>query len=204
MDGIKSSLTNLLKSLRLLPRRRGSAFARFHQQCLLSCNQLGITNPAQIAYIFATIEHETNGTFKSVREGYWLTEKVLIAWLMRNNKSYVWGKWWGRGHIQTTWSKNYYKIDEHFQLDGKLINNPDLLLNDFELSVASAVAGMKFGWFTGKKLDDYINENSLDMRGARRIVNGNDRATKIAKLSYKYLDLLPLLNNKTKEAYDYV
>lgn len=191
MNSINPKLVNLLKRMRLLPRRSGKAFDRFYDACMLACKELGITNPAQIAYIFATVEHETNGTFEPVREAYWLSEANMIRWLRRNNKAYWHANAWGRGHIQLTWENNYRRADKHFELNGALIKNKDLMLEDFELSVATAVAGMKYGWFTGKNLEHYINDTTLDLRNARRIVNGTDKAVKIAKTSYKYIDLLP-------------
>jgi len=195
MDGIKHTLSDLLKHLHLLPRRSGSAYEKFKSATLTACASLNITNPAQIAYIFATVEHETAGTFKPVREAFWLSEPALIRWLKRNAKPYHYARMWGRGHIQLTWAKNYIKVDKFFGLDGALIDNPDLMLNDYELSIATAVAGMKYGWFTGKKLDDYINDNTLDLAGARRIVNGRDKAHKIAKSGAKYLNQLHELNH---------
>ncbi len=190
MDGINNTLTDLLKRLHLLPRRSGSAYLKFKDACLTACHSLEITNPAQIAYIFATVEHETGGTFKPVREAYWISEAALIRWLKRNGKRYHFNRMWGRGHIQLTWSRNYIKVDRFFGLDGALIDNPDLMLSDYELSIATAVAGMKYGWFTGKKLDDYINTSTLDLSGARRIVNGRDKADKIARAGAKYLNQL--------------
>jgi hypothetical protein len=40
--------------------------------------------------------------------------------------------------------------------------------------------GMEEGWFTGKKLSDYINGGKADYYGARGIINGKDRAAEIA------------------------
>lgn len=39
---------------------------------------------------------------------------------------------------------------------------------------------MKEGWFTGRKLSDYISGNKKDYVNARRIINGMDKAQKIA------------------------
>jgi hypothetical protein len=52
---------------------------------------------------------------------------------------------------------------------------------------------LKEGWFTGKKLDDYIDsvdesvkEDFLEFHAARRVVNGTDKANEIAVLAEKY------------------
>ena len=42
---------------------------------------------------------------------------------------------------------------------------------------------MKEGWYTSKKLSDYINDNKKDYVGARRIVNGTDKAKEIADIA---------------------
>jgi putative chitinase len=40
--------------------------------------------------------------------------------------------------------------------------------------------GMRDGLFTGKKFGDYFNNSKTDWLNARRIINGVDRAEKIA------------------------
>ncbi|MBW4976534.1 hypothetical protein KZZ08_23320, partial [Roseovarius mucosus] len=40
--------------------------------------------------------------------------------------------------------------------------------------------GTREGWFTGKKLSDYLGGGKADWKGARRIINGQDRAAEIA------------------------
>ena len=42
------------------------------------------------------------------------------------------------------------------------------------------IYGMREGWFTTKKLSDYIKNGKADYVGARRIINGTDEARKIA------------------------
>lgn len=191
-------LTNILRRLRLMPRHSGNAFEKFYRVCMASCASLGVTHPAQIAYIFATVEHETNGTFQPVREAYWLSEAALIRWLVRNKKDYVEGRWWGRGHTQNTWKANYQRIDDAFQLNGKLLRDPDLLLRDYELSVLVSVAAMQRGWYTVYTLDRWIGDRTVDLIGARRIVNGTDKAEKIAHLAAKYLVVLAQHEQKHK------
>ena len=45
---------------------------------------------------------------------------------------------------------------------------------------------MLTGSFTGRKLADYINESRKDYVSARRIINGNDCADKIAAIAHKW------------------
>ena len=144
------------------------------------CFKQGITNYNQIKYVLATVEHETNGTFKPVKEAYWLSE----GWRKRNLRYYP---YYGRGFVQITWESNYFKFSKlltkryasHY-ID--LVKYPDLAL-DLSFSTFILVYGMKHGTFTGKKLSDYISNKKIDFRRARRIINGLDRAKKIAAIA---------------------
>ncbi|KAF9293687.1 hypothetical protein BGZ74_011593 [Mortierella antarctica] len=42
---------------------------------------------------------------------------------------------------------------------------------------------MTYGWFTGKKLSDYIDKDHGNFVGARWIVNAQDNAQQIAKMA---------------------
>lgn len=42
------------------------------------------------------------------------------------------------------------------------------------------IEGMRLGRFTGRKLDDYFAAGKTDRIGARRIINGRDRAELVA------------------------
>ena len=55
---------------------------------------------------------------------------------------------------------------------------------------AVIVRGMVEGWFTGQKLADFITLQHSDFVGARRIVNGTDRAVSIARFAREYCDEL--------------
>ena len=76
-----------------------------------------------------------------------------------------------------TGATNYKRIGSKIGVD--LFNNPDLALVS-DNSVKILVMGMKEGWFTGKKLSDYITRTTKDYKNARRIINGVDKAQKIA------------------------
>lgn len=130
----------------------------------------------QLAYVLATTEWETNKTFEPVREAYWLSED----WRKKNLRYYP---WYGRGFVQLTWEDNYIKAGKKLGLN--LTSNPDVVM-DPEISAKILVIGMKEGWFTGKKLSDYITLKRSDFGNARRIVNGTDKAKEIASLAAKY------------------
>ncbi len=51
---------------------------------------------------------------------------------------------------------------------------------DMRVSALSLFIGCKEGWFTGKKLSDYLIPGNPDFVEARRVVNGTDKAETIA------------------------
>jgi len=132
----------------------------------------------QLAYLLATACWETNSTMEPVKEAYWLSEEWREA-----NLSYY--PWYGRGFVQLTWEENYARADSELHLDGSLVADADLALDP---SIASRIiiTGMTEGWFTGKKLADYIDLTRSDYVGARKIINGTDHASDIASIAADY------------------
>ena len=76
-------------------------------------------------------------------------------------------------------SANYAKAGQKIGLGNSLVSNPDRALESC-IAAKVLVLGCKEGWFTGKKLSDYINGSTTDYTNARRIVNGLDKASLIA------------------------
>ncbi len=144
-----------------------------------------------LAYILATAYHESAHTMQAVRETLAKTDAGAIAALdkafaageLGSVKTPYWrndvdGKsWFGRGLVQITHKPNYAKLGLLIGID--LVKDPAKAL---ELSTAVQIlfAGMELGSFTGKALDDYISASRADYEGARRIVNGTDKAALIA------------------------
>ena len=156
-----------------------------------TCEKYGLSYP-QSAYLLASIAWETVRTFKAIAE-YGKGKGRKYGTLYTNSKGQKYGiagsggntylysdyphLYYGRGHIQNTWLDNYKYIKQRTGVD--VVNNPDLLLDD-KLSVEITVLALKEGWYTGKKLSDYINNTKKDYVGARRCVNGTDKAKEIA------------------------
>lgn len=132
---------------------------------------------AWAAYGLATAWHETAAQMQPVKEAYWLGEN----WRKKNLRYYP---WYGRGFVQITWEKNYQRADEELKLSGTLIADPDRALEP-KIAAEIAVRGMEHGWFTKKKLADYLplsGRAGFDAyKEARRIINGTDKWEVIAK-----------------------
>lgn len=139
------------------------------------CQRQGLLRN-QAAYCLATAYWETNRTMQPVKEAYWLSDD----WRKNNLRYYP---WYGRGFVQLTWRQNYERIGQRLSLD--LTTDPDDVMEPYT-AAKILVLGMREGVFTGKKLDDYITLQRSDYRGARRIVNGMDRASTIAELAEEY------------------
>lgn len=134
----------------------------------------------QCAYALATSYWETARTMKPVVEAYWLSE----SWRKKNLRYYPWH---GRGFVQLTWEPNYVRAAK--ELGVPFDKDPGLALDPVN-AAKIAVTGMREGWFTNKKLSDYITLQRSDFIGARRIINGIDKAAEIAKIATEYDALL--------------
>ncbi len=154
------------------------------------------------AYCLATSFHETGRQMQPVREGFATSDHSAVRIVTRMfergriNTNYakadpVTGKnYFGRGHVQLTWKKNYQRAGEKLGLD--FVNFPELVLEP-NISVEILVVGMKEGWFTGVNLDDVSEPltSDPDFTNDRKIVNGRDRAKEIARVAevfYKALE----------------
>jgi len=125
------------------------------------------------AYVIATAYHETAHTFKPVKEAFWKSED----WRKENFRYYP---YYGRGFIQITWEDNYNRFGMLLKID--LANNPDLALEP-KNAMKIMLEGFKYGRFTGKKLEHYIDGIKTDYINARRCINGTDRAEHIAGIA---------------------
>lgn len=134
----------------------------------------------QQAYILATVEHETAGTFKAIKE-----YKAKVGTRAAKLQSKYWDNgYYGRGYVQLTHKYNYARMGEILGVD--LVNNPDLALKP-DISYRILVEGMMRGSFTGARLSKYVNDNKADFYNARRVINGTDKAEHIANLANKWL-----------------
>lgn len=146
------------------------------QLLINEANRQGILRN-QLAYVLATVYHETAFTMKPIKERGGL----------RYLKSKKYYPYFGRGYVQLTWDYNYKKAGIQEGID--FIKNPDLLLVP-KYAIPICITGMREGWFTGKKLSDYMTLQKSDFENARRIINKLDAYQKIATYARQYDFLL--------------
>lgn len=150
----------------------------------------------QGAYILATTWLETANTMLPIAEygkgrnrtyGTWYRNSKNQLYSFRNgskNTTYLQADfpylYYGRGYVQLTWFDNYQKASE--KLAHNFLDSPeDVMKKDYAIQIL--LTGMKEGWFTGKKLSDYIYQSKKEYENARRIINGSDKAKQIANIA---------------------
>lgn len=150
-----------------------------------------------LAYMLATIYHETAKTMQPIEEYgkgkiYPYGKKIK-----RSKVSYVTPNqiYYGRGFVQLTWYENYELMDKLLHID--LLNHPELAL-DLKNAVAILFEGMlkgssSFGDFTGKCLEMYFNDTTEDWLNARKIINGLDKAELIKSYAMKIYTCLNII-----------
>lgn len=149
--------------------------------------------PEMLAYCLATAFHETARTMQPIEEyGTDARAEKLYgptgrnptrARKMGNTRKGDGARYKGRGYVQLTWKVNYRKAGKVVGVD--LVADPKAAL---EPNIAARILyqGCLEGWFTGRKLSDYINDRETDYVDARRVVNGTDRASQIARYASKF------------------
>ena len=130
----------------------------------------------ELAYLLATVTHETGHKMQPVREAG--GERYL-----KTKKYYPWV---GEGLVQVTWKENAIKFGAKKPGD----------LMTWQVALRAAFEGMIKGMFTGKKLADYIGNGRVNYVGARRIINGTDKAKLIAGYADAYRDAFKQANEQ--------
>lgn len=154
-----------------------------------------------LAYMLATVFHETAATMQPVRETLAASDEAAAtrlesAWArgrLGSVRTPYWradaeGKYWfGRGLVQLTHKQNYQRMSEETGID--LVADPARAM-EMEVAVAILVAGMEKGLFTGRRLADYFRAGRSDWVNARKIINGLDRAADVAAVGRAFLAAL--------------
>ena len=144
-----------------------------------------------LAYMLATAHHETGGRLQPVRETFAATDAAAIRALDRafaegrlpQVSAPYWRRdadgrsWLGGGPVQITHRRNYERMAAMTGID--LVARPERAM-EMAVSVEILFIGMLQGAFTGRRLADHFSAGRADWPGARRIVNGLDRAERVA------------------------
>lgn len=144
-----------------------------------------------VAYALATAFHETAFTMQPVKEyggrAYFMRmyditgKRPGVARALGNTEVGDGALFAGRGYVQLTGRNNYVRAGKKVGAD--LVSNPDLAMRA-DIAARILREGMVDGWFTGKKFATYlpaVGKATVDQfTQARRIINGLDRAGKIA------------------------
>jgi putative chitinase len=149
------------------------------------------------AYALATAVVETNATMQPVPElggrAYFMRryditgDRPAKARELGNTQPGDGARYKGRGYVQLTGRKNYEHAGDALHLP--LVENPDLALEP-EVAADIMRSGMRLGWFTGRRLSDYLSAGetgtAAQFYDARRIINRLDRAAEIAGYAMEF------------------
>jgi putative chitinase len=147
-----------------------------------------MTDIRWLAYMLATVYHECATRM-------WPTTEY-------GSQSYLEGKeYWpyvGRGFVQLTWEANYDKASKALGLidDRDLVAHPEVALDSL-ISSRILFRGCAEGWFTGRMLGMYFNEDYDDPVNARQIINGNDDDELIAGYHDDFLAAITAAQRRT-------
>ncbi|MGL5446595.1 MAG: glycoside hydrolase family 19 protein [Rhabdaerophilum sp.] len=151
---------------------------------------------AWVAYALATTWHETAATMQPIHEhgnpAYFKRmydpegPRPHVARALGNTLPGDGVRFAGRGYVQLTGRTNY---DRAAKATGyPLVGNPDLAMRP-DIAAEILRAGMIEGWFTGRKFASALPgspASRAQFREARRIINGTDRAEKIASYALNF------------------
>lgn len=150
---------------------------------------------AQAAYILGTAFHESD-RFRTMEE--YASGKAYEGRADLGNTQPGDGvRFKGRGLVQITGRRNYTDWAKRLSVD--LVGRP-ALASELKYAVPILVSGMMLGTFTGRKLSDYVASGKRDFIGARRTVNGTDRASLIAGYADQFLAALDAAGGVTPAA----
>jgi len=139
------------------------------------------------AYLLATVFHETAKTMQPITEygprsyfSKYDTGRLASALGNTPEADGDGYRYRGRGYPMLTGFDNYKRASDNLGVD--FVHNPSLALRP-DYAARILVLGSSEGWFTGRKLGDYLPG---DYEGARRVINGTDRAATIAGYARRF------------------
>lgn len=154
------------------------------------------------AYILATIYWETDQKMYPSKEVRQVKTDTPRRKEVRRLQDRYWSTgFYGRGYCHLTWKDNYKKMSGVLIAFGGdkyknrkpdfLVTDPDLALDE-EISFDIIVLGMLRGCFNGSGhgLGYYLDKIPPDYLGARRTVNGTDKAREIDSIAQDFHKIL--------------
>lgn len=175
-------------------------------------NVIGDGDDRKLAYLLGTAFHETARTMQPIYERgartYFAKYEpgTPIGKRLGNTEKGDGYLFRGRGYVQLTGRANYIRAGKELRkLPGivgdlpLLVDAPDDAMKD-EAAGAILILGCLQGWFTTKKLGDYITPGAADYRNARRVVNGTDKAEAIADFAETFEAAIRAERHATNEA----
>ena len=169
----------------VLPRNQQNSARQHFPFIVQEAQRQGVQNKAQLAYILATATHES-GAGKHMEE-FASGRAYEGRRSLGNNQAGDGVRFKGRGYVQLTGRRNYTDWSRRLGMD--LVSNPRAVENP-QVAAKILVGGMMGGTFTGRGLGSYINGQRTDFVGARRTVNGTDRAGSIAQIAQRLMSAL--------------
>lgn len=187
----EGSMPNGFPSIEQIIKETGmpSAIAQFARKNLpLVLNQCladGISDRGQLAYVFATAQHESHwGRFMiELADGTQYEGRRDLD----NTQPGDGPRFKGRGFVQITGRRNYRDWSNRLGID--LVSNPGKTAQP-EIAAKIISRGMRDGTFTGLSLGDFISGSRQDFFQARRIINGLDRAKDIEEIALEYFRVI--------------
>ena len=152
-----------------------------------------MTDIRWLAYMLATTYHETANKMWPIEEF-----GKGAGHSYGNPDPETGESYFGRGYVQLTWKENYDKASAALSLidDRDLVQHPQLALDSL-IAVRIMFRGMAEGWFTGRMLGMYFNEDYDDPVNARQIINGNDQDELIANYHDDFLAAITAAQRRT-------
>ncbi len=143
-------------------------------------------NKEQIAYILATVHHNTKGTFDANSESALPDGGDSNASRMASNIRAA--GYQGRGYLDTQGIQHYENMSQILGVD--LVNNPEMAKQP-QVAYNILIESLMNGLVTGKKLTDYINPSKRDFYNARNTSHVDfEGAEDIMVLANRYLEQL--------------
>ena len=170
--------------LKIMPHAK-SRVQDFLEPLNAAMREFHINTPVRQAAFLAQIAHES-GELRYVKElasGAAYEGRASLG----NTQPGDGVRFKGRGYVQVTGRRNYSDWSRRLGVD--LVSNPRLASQP-NVAARILVQGMRDGTFTGRRLGDYVGNGRADFAGARRVVNGNDRAGQIGQIAQRLLSAM--------------